>query len=170
MRFSPIQLCINVSSILCLKCINKEYAELVQSRKDQHHPHRENNLQKEQWTLIHLTIVDTCEIIINNHTCEIIVFISGGNINKTLLYKLKITCCKPKALQVLDTLGENHDLILHQTRDKSTKENQLINADKQHTCNVYRQQPATLYQVSHQWSAMVVKNLTFRESLLILAL
>ena len=29
-------------------------------------------------------IIDTCEIIMNNHTCEIIDFIIGGNINKTL--------------------------------------------------------------------------------------
>ena len=29
-------------------------------------------------------IIVTCEIIMNNHKCEIIDFISGGNINKTL--------------------------------------------------------------------------------------
>ena len=29
-------------------------------------------------------IIDICEIIMNNHTCEIIDFISGGKINKTL--------------------------------------------------------------------------------------
>ena len=36
-------------------------------------------------------IIDTCEIIINNRTGEIIYFISGGNINKTLyiLYNQK---------------------------------------------------------------------------------
>ena len=27
-------------------------------------------------------IIDTCEIIMNNHTCEIIDFISGEKINK----------------------------------------------------------------------------------------
>ena len=31
-------------------------------------------------------IIDTCEIIMNNHTCEIIDFICGGNVNKTLYF------------------------------------------------------------------------------------
>ena len=31
-------------------------------------------------------IIDTCEIIINNHTCEIIDFTSGGKISKTLYF------------------------------------------------------------------------------------
>ena len=31
-------------------------------------------------------IIDACEIIMNNHTCEIIDFISGRNINKTLYF------------------------------------------------------------------------------------
>ena len=50
--------------------------------------------------------------------------------------KLKISCCNSKALEVLDTLGEDHDLILHQTKDQITKENEAINAEKRHTCNV----------------------------------
>ena len=31
-------------------------------------------------------IIDTREIIMNNHTCEIIDFISGGKINKPLYF------------------------------------------------------------------------------------
>ena len=31
-----------------------------------------------------LMIIDICEIIMNNHTCDIIDFISGGNINEPL--------------------------------------------------------------------------------------
>ena len=32
-------------------------------------------------------IIDKSEISVNNHTCEIIDFISGGNVNKTLYFK-----------------------------------------------------------------------------------
>ena len=38
-------------------------------------------------TLMRFRIIDTCEITMNNHTCEIIDFISSGNINETLIYK-----------------------------------------------------------------------------------
>ena len=34
--------------------------------------------------LMRFMIIDTCEIIMSNHTCEIIDFISGGRINKPL--------------------------------------------------------------------------------------
>ena len=32
-------------------------------------------------------IIDTCEITMNNHTCVIIDFISGGKFNETPIYK-----------------------------------------------------------------------------------
>ena len=39
----------------------------------------------EQYTLMHF-IIDTCEIIMNNHTCKIIDFICGGKINEPLYF------------------------------------------------------------------------------------
>ena len=39
-----------------------------------------------QYTLMRLMIIDICAIIMNNHTCEIMDFISGGKINKPLYF------------------------------------------------------------------------------------
>ena len=44
-------------------------------------PHKNKSVNSKRFI-----IIDTCEIIMNNHTCEIIDFISRGKINKPLYF------------------------------------------------------------------------------------